>query len=73
MDTMSVNVATVRSATSVAGAARRLPAPWTLCPEWKAWSPQPLTDAYKPSVRGWEKYKVRETSEAMSRSAVSVT
>ncbi|MEU0008220.1 hypothetical protein ABZ079_29155 [Streptomyces sp. NPDC006314] len=24
-----------------------------------------LTDAYKPSVRGWQKYKARETSEAI--------
>ncbi|WP_286259140.1 hypothetical protein [Streptomyces graminofaciens] len=24
-----------------------------------------LDDAYRPSVRGWQKYKVRETSEAI--------
>ncbi|MFJ9011704.1 hypothetical protein [Streptomyces canus] len=24
-----------------------------------------LDDAYKPSVTGWEKYRVRETSEAI--------
>ncbi|MEW2515969.1 hypothetical protein [Streptomyces sp. NPDC046870] len=26
-----------------------------------------LTDAYQPSVRGWQKYKVRETSAAIGR------
>ncbi|MFJ9026015.1 hypothetical protein ACIRPU_39525 [Streptomyces sp. NPDC102259] len=24
-----------------------------------------LNDAYRPSVRGWQKYKIRETSEAI--------
>ncbi|MDU0299859.1 MULTISPECIES: ATP-dependent DNA ligase [unclassified Streptomyces] len=41
--------------------------------EWLSWVSvgmegvifKSLTDAYKPSVRGWEKYKVRETSEAI--------
>ncbi|MDT0614393.1 ATP-dependent DNA ligase [Streptomyces lancefieldiae] len=41
--------------------------------EWLSWASvgmegvvfKRLTDAYKPSVRGWEKYKVRETSEAI--------
>jgi ATP-dependent DNA ligase len=63
-------------------AARRLFAPWTLCPsttdpdtvrEWLSWASvgmegvvfKRLTDAYEPSVRGWQKYKVRETSEAI--------
>ena len=63
-------------------AARRLSAPWALCPstteadvvrEWLTWASvgmegvvfKRLDGAYKPSVRGWEKYKVRETSEAI--------
>ncbi|MGW7260631.1 ATP-dependent DNA ligase [Streptomyces sp. NPDC054834] len=62
--------------------ARRLFAPWALCPsttdpatvrEWLSWASvgmegvvfKKLTDPYKPSVRGWQKYKVRETSEAI--------
>ncbi|MFE6946038.1 ATP-dependent DNA ligase [Streptomyces chartreusis] len=63
-------------------AARRLIAPWALCPsttdadvvrEWLTWASvgmegvvfKRLEDIYRPSVRGWEKYKVRETSEAI--------
>ncbi|SEB32067.1 ATP dependent DNA ligase domain-containing protein [Streptomyces misionensis] len=63
-------------------AARRLVAPWALCPsttdpdtvrEWLTWSSvemegvvfKRVTGAYQPSVRGWKKYKVRETSEAI--------
>ncbi|KOG61021.1 ATP-dependent DNA ligase [Streptomyces antibioticus] len=63
-------------------AARRLVAPWTLCPsatdpqtvgEWLAWASvgmegvvfKRLDDVYRPSVRGWRKYKVHETSEAI--------
>ncbi|MGW7512858.1 ATP-dependent DNA ligase [Streptomyces massasporeus] len=63
-------------------AARRLSAPWALCPstteadvvrEWLTWASvgmegvvfKRLNDAYRPSVRGWQKYKVRETSEAI--------
>ncbi|MDX3696419.1 hypothetical protein PV726_40210 [Streptomyces europaeiscabiei] len=63
-------------------AARRLIAPWALCPstteadvvrEWLTWASvgmegvvfKRLDGAYRPSVRGWEKYKVRETSEAI--------
>ncbi|MEH0557592.1 ATP-dependent DNA ligase [Streptomyces sp. B21-101] len=41
--------------------------------EWLTWASvgmegvvfKRLTDAYRPSVRGWQKYKVRETSEAI--------
>ncbi|MCX5096426.1 hypothetical protein OOK36_48355 [Streptomyces sp. NBC_00365] len=41
--------------------------------EWLTWSSvgreegvfKRLDDAYRPSVRGWQKYKVRETSEAI--------
>ncbi|MEE1761465.1 ATP-dependent DNA ligase [Streptomyces sp. SP18BB07] len=41
--------------------------------EWLTWASvgmegvvfKRLDDAYKPSVRGWQKYKVRETSEAI--------
>ncbi|MET7903888.1 ATP-dependent DNA ligase [Streptomyces sp. NPDC005355] len=63
-------------------AARRLSAPWALCPstteadvvrEWLTWASvgmegvvfKRLDDVYRPSVRGWQKYKVRETSEAI--------
>ncbi|WP_258053914.1 ATP-dependent DNA ligase [Streptomyces sp. Ru72] len=63
-------------------AARRLSAPWVLCPstteadtvrEWLTWASvgmegvvfKRLDDAYQPSVRGWQKYKVRETTEAI--------
>jgi hypothetical protein len=63
-------------------AARRLSAPWALCPstteadvvrEWLTWASvgmegvvfKRLANAYRPSVRGWQKYKVRETSEAI--------
>ncbi|MER7577821.1 ATP-dependent DNA ligase [Streptomyces sp. NPDC126514] len=62
--------------------ARRLTAPWALCPsttepgvvrEWLTWASvgiegvvfKKLDDVYRPSVRGWQKYKVRETSEAI--------
>ncbi|MEU9330904.1 hypothetical protein AB0D91_45480 [Streptomyces canus] len=41
--------------------------------EWLTWASvgmegvvfKRLNDVYRPSVRGWEKYKVRETSEAI--------
>ncbi|MGW0574095.1 ATP-dependent DNA ligase [Streptomyces tauricus] len=63
-------------------AARRLVAPWVLCPsttdpelvrEWLTWTSvgmegmvlKKLHDVYRPSVRGRQKYKVRETSEAV--------
>jgi ATP-dependent DNA ligase len=62
--------------------ARRLSAPWALCPstteadvvrEWLTWASvgmegvvfKRLDDAYRPSVRAWQKYKIRETSEAI--------
>ncbi|MER6162728.1 ATP-dependent DNA ligase [Streptomyces sp. NPDC001868] len=62
--------------------ARRLSAPWALCPstteadvvrEWLTWASvgmegvvfKRLNDAYRPSVRSWQKYKIRETSEAI--------
>lgn len=62
--------------------ARRLSAPWVLCPstteaatvrEWLTWASvgmegvvfKRLDDVYRPSVRGWQKYKVRETTEAI--------
>ncbi|MFD7996987.1 ATP-dependent DNA ligase [Streptomyces mexicanus] len=62
--------------------ARRLSAPWVLCPsttdpatvrEWLTWASvgmegvvfKRLDDVYRPSVHGWHKYKVRETSEAI--------
>ncbi|MFE6904127.1 hypothetical protein ACFVFJ_46285 [Streptomyces sp. NPDC057717] len=62
-------------------AARRLSAPWALCPsttdpdtvrEWLSRAAvgmegvvyKRLAGAYEPSVRGWLKYKVRETTEA---------
>ncbi|MFE1227202.1 ATP-dependent DNA ligase [Streptomyces sp. NPDC058759] len=71
-----------RAALESVFAARRLSAPWALCPstteadvvrEWLTWASvgmegvifKKLDDAYKPSVRGWEKYKVRETSEGI--------
>ncbi|AVH61807.1 MULTISPECIES: ATP-dependent DNA ligase [Streptomyces] len=71
-----------RAALESVFAARRLIAPWTLCPstteadvvrEWLTWSSvgmegvvfKRLDGAYKPSVRGWEKFKVRETGEAV--------
>lgn len=71
-----------RAALESVFAARRLSAPWVLCPstteadvvrEWLMWASvgmegvvfKRLDGAYKPSVRGWEKYKVRETSEAI--------
>ncbi|MEU3620026.1 ATP-dependent DNA ligase [Streptomyces sp. NPDC006872] len=71
-----------RAALESVFAARRLSAPWALCPsttradvvrEWLTWASvgmegvvfKRLDDAYRPSVRGWEKYKVRETSEAI--------
>ncbi|MEU9446163.1 ATP-dependent DNA ligase [Streptomyces sp. NPDC048304] len=63
-------------------AARRLSAPWALCPsttdpgvvrEGLTWASvgmegvvfKRLDDAYRPLARGWQKYKVRETSEAI--------
>ncbi|MDG9709405.1 ATP-dependent DNA ligase [Streptomyces sp. DH10] len=63
-------------------AARRLSAPWALCPsttdpdtvrEWLTWAAvgmeglvyKRLDSTYQPSVRGWRKYKVRETTEAI--------
>ncbi|MGW4599234.1 ATP-dependent DNA ligase [Streptomyces sp. NPDC004457] len=71
-----------RAALESVFAARRLVAPWTLCPsttdpqtvgEWLTWASvgmegvvfKRLDDVYRPSVRGWRKYKVRETSEAI--------
>ncbi|MFE7854451.1 ATP-dependent DNA ligase [Streptomyces sp. NPDC057403] len=71
-----------RAALESVFAARRLSAPWVLCPstteadvvrEWLTWASvgmegvvfKRLDGSYKPSVRGWEKYKVRETSEAI--------
>ncbi|WP_244172583.1 ATP-dependent DNA ligase [Streptomyces europaeiscabiei] len=71
-----------RAALESVFAARRLSAPWALCPsttdadvvrEWLTWASvgmegvvfKRLNDAYQPSVRGWQKYKVRETSEAI--------
>ncbi|MFE9115699.1 ATP-dependent DNA ligase [Streptomyces collinus] len=63
-------------------AARRLTAPWALCPattdpdavrEWLTWGAvgmegvvyKRLDGRYEPGVRGWLKYKVRETTEAI--------
>ncbi|MEW2259656.1 ATP-dependent DNA ligase [Streptomyces sp. NPDC047869] len=63
-------------------AARRLSAPWVLCPsttdpdtvrEWLTWASvgmegvlfKRLDSVYEPAVRGWRKYKVRETTEAI--------
>jgi ATP-dependent DNA ligase len=71
-----------RAALESVFAARRLIAPWALCPstteadvvrEWLTWASvgmegvvfKRLNDAYRPSVRGWQKYKIRETSEAI--------
>ncbi|MEH0450191.1 ATP-dependent DNA ligase [Streptomyces sp. B21-102] len=71
-----------RAALESVVAARRLSAPWALCPstteadvvrEWLTWASvgmegvvfKRLNDAYRPSVRGWQKYKVRETREAI--------
>ncbi|MER7694125.1 ATP-dependent DNA ligase [Streptomyces sp. NPDC097610] len=71
-----------RAALESVFAARRLIAPWVLCPsttdpdtvrEWLTWASvgmegvlfKRLDDAYRPSVRGWQKYKVRETTEAI--------
>ncbi|WP_079142280.1 ATP-dependent DNA ligase [Streptomyces sp. LUP30] len=70
-----------RSALESVFAARRLSAPWVLCPsttdpdtvrEWLTWASvgmegvvfKRLDDAYRPS-RGWQKYKVHETTEAI--------
>ncbi|GGV90691.1 ATP-dependent DNA ligase [Streptomyces massasporeus] len=63
-------------------AARRLTAPWALCPstteeatvrEWLTWAAvgmegvvfKRLDSPYQPAVRGWQKYKVRDTTEAI--------
>ncbi|MDQ0840522.1 ATP-dependent DNA ligase [Streptomyces sp. V1I6] len=73
-----------RAARESVFAARRLSAPWALCPstteadvvrEWLTWASvgmeglvfRRLDDAYRSSVRGWQKYKykVRETSEVI--------
>ncbi|MFF2937865.1 ATP-dependent DNA ligase [Streptomyces mirabilis] len=71
-----------RAALESVFAARRLSAPWALCPstteadvvrEWLTWASvgmegvvfKRLAHAYRPSVRGWQKYKVRETGEAI--------
>ncbi|WP_235614041.1 ATP-dependent DNA ligase [Streptomyces olivochromogenes] len=71
-----------RAALESVFAARRLSAPWALCPstteadvvrEWLTWASvgmeglvfKRLDDAYRPSVRGWQKHKVRETTEAI--------
>lgn len=69
-----------RAALESVFAARRLSAPWALCPsttdvarEWLTWASvgmegvvfKRLNDAYRPSARGWQKYKIRETSEAI--------
>ncbi|MER7983613.1 hypothetical protein [Streptomyces sp. NPDC095817] len=62
--------------------ARRLTAPWALCPsttdqdvvnEWLTWGAvgmegvvyKRLTEPYRPGVKGWLKYKPRETTEAI--------
>lgn len=62
--------------------ARKLTAPWALCPsttdqglvgEWLTWTTvgmegivfKQLDGIYQPSRRGWLKYKVRETTEAI--------
>ncbi|MFE5406423.1 ATP-dependent DNA ligase [Streptomyces sp. NPDC056580] len=66
--------------------ARRLSAPWVLCPsttdpdtvrEWLTWASvgiegvlfKRLDSVYEPAVRGWRKYKVRETTEAIVSAA----
>lgn len=71
-----------RAALESVFAARRLSAPWALCPsttdpdtvrEWLTWASvgmegllfKRLDSVYEPGVRGWRKYKVRETSEAI--------
>ncbi|MEU2288556.1 ATP-dependent DNA ligase [Streptomyces sp. NPDC013178] len=71
-----------RAALESVFAARRLIAPWALCPsttapdtlrEWLTWGSvgmegllfKRLDSVYEPSVRGWRKYKVRETTEAI--------
>ncbi|WP_328432702.1 MULTISPECIES: ATP-dependent DNA ligase [unclassified Streptomyces] len=71
-----------RAALESVFAARRLSAPWALCPstteadvvrEWLTWASvgmegvvfKRLNDAYRPSARDWQKYKFRETSEAI--------
>ncbi|MFD3621844.1 ATP-dependent DNA ligase [Streptomyces sp. NPDC058676] len=81
-DTTSWTYRRRRAALESVFAARRLSAPWTLCPstteadvvrKWLTWASvgmegvlfKRLDGAYKPSVRGWQKYKVRETSEAI--------
>ncbi|KOV97525.1 ATP-dependent DNA ligase [Streptomyces sp. NRRL WC-3723] len=81
-DTTGWPYARRRAALESVFAARRLIAPWTLCPsttvpqtvgEWLTWASvgmegvvfKRLDDVYRPSVRGWRKYKVRETSEAI--------
>ncbi|WP_369166407.1 hypothetical protein AB5J49_00190 [Streptomyces sp. R28] len=71
-----------RTALESVFAARRLSAPWALCPsttdpdtvrEWLTWTSvgmegvlfKRLDSVYEPSVRGWRKYKVRETTDAI--------
>ncbi|MEH0415957.1 ATP-dependent DNA ligase [Streptomyces sp. B21-083] len=71
-----------RAALESVFSARRLSAPWALCPstteadvvrEWLTWASvgmegvvyKRLDGLYEPSVRGWLKYKVRETTEAI--------
>jgi ATP-dependent DNA ligase len=71
-----------RAALESVSAARRLSAPWVLCPsttdpdtvrEWLTWASvgmegvlfKRLDGVYEPAVRGWRKYKVRETTEAI--------
>ncbi|MFJ7905160.1 ATP-dependent DNA ligase [Streptomyces sp. NPDC096198] len=71
-----------RAALESVFAARRLSAPWALCPsttdpetvrEWLTWASvgmegvlfKRLDSVYEPAVRGWRKYKVRETTEAI--------
>ncbi|MFG2463726.1 hypothetical protein ACGFWE_42765 [Streptomyces sp. NPDC048523] len=71
-----------RAALESVFAARRLTAPWTLCPsttnpqtvaQWLTWGSvglegvlfKRLTDSYRPSARGWLKYKPIETSGSL--------
>ncbi|MGW1363063.1 ATP-dependent DNA ligase [Streptomyces chartreusis] len=71
-----------RAALEAVFTARRLSAPWTLCPsttdpeqvaEWLTWGSvgmegvifKRLADPYRPGMRGWLKYKPRETTEAV--------
>ncbi|GGM24470.1 hypothetical protein GCM10010129_81140 [Streptomyces fumigatiscleroticus] len=71
-----------RAALESVFAARRLSAPWALCPsttdlqtvkEWLSWASvgmegvvfKRLDGSYQPSKKGWRKYKVRETTEAI--------